>query len=246
MNLYRFNQVIRYGWKDSNGNPLIFIDIIYCFFKYKLWSNQYISEDFYHLDKQARKELGAKYREAGAIRDAWQKRFQSDKKLYVKYGSAKYEAGNRRRIKRNKAYSKHYGAKEGLMVENDVQLCQQHYLNGHLSIGRNVLLAKHVFIDYSGEIIIGDNVQVLNGAIIESHYHPFHSDYLKSRNAIPVNLYIGEGAVICSRAVILPSCNYIGKNSRVGAGAVVTHDVPDYAVVAGCPARIIKNMSSLN
>lgn len=55
---------------------------------------------------------------------------------------------------------------------------------------------------------------------------------------------IEEGAVIGSRAIILNSCNYIGKNARVGAGAVVTKDVPDNAIVVGVPAHIVKIMPS--
>ncbi|MDP5015752.1 MAG: N-acetyltransferase, partial [Dolichospermum sp.] len=45
-------------------------------------------------------------------------------------------------------------------------------------------------------------------------------------------------ASIGSNATILPRIT-IGENAIVGAGAVVTHDVPDYAIVAGVPARII-------
>lgn len=46
--------------------------------------------------------------------------------------------------------------------------------------------------------------------------------------------------MIGSRAIILDSCNYIGLHARIGAGAVVTKDVPDYSVVVGVPARVIK------
>lgn len=45
-----------------------------------------------------------------------------------------------------------------------------------------------------------------------------------------------------SRAIILSSCHYIGKNARVGAGAVVTKDVSDNTIVAGVPAKVIKRM----
>lgn len=53
-------------------------------------------------------------------------------------------------------------------------------------------------------------------------------------------LLIEEGAVIGSKAIILNSCNYIGKYARVGAGAVVTKDVPDYATAVGVPAKVIR------
>ena len=51
---------------------------------------------------------------------------------------------------------------------------------------------------------------------------------------------VGFGADIGMNASILPGVR-IGANSIVGAGAVVTHDVPDYAIVAGVPARVIRD-----
>ena len=243
MDMMRVKQVVRYGWKDAQGNLFMFIDILYCFFKYKMWSNQYKKEDFYHLSKEERREKGETYRKNGIIRDEWQRRFQSDKRLYAKYGAAKWEVGNRRREKRNKAYKEHYNTGDNLFVENDVQLCQQHYLNGSISIGKNVLLAKHTFIDYSGKVVIKDNVQLTNGVVIESHFHPFHSEWEQNRQqVVATQLTIEEGAVIGSRAVVLASCHYIGKYARIGAGAVVTKDVPDYAVVVGVPATVKRIM----
>ena len=51
---------------------------------------------------------------------------------------------------------------------------------------------------------------------------------------------IGFGADIGMNASILPGV-HIGAHSIVGAGAVVTHDVPDYAIVAGVPARLVRD-----
>lgn len=127
------------------------------------------------------------------------------------------------------------------IVQYDVDLNREHYLEGSISIGNHVLLAKHVFIDYSGEVVIKDNVQLTNGVIIETHHHAFHSDSSQKREIVtPTSLIIEEGVVVGSRAIILSSCHYIGKYARVGAGAVVTKDVPDYATVVGMPARVIK------
>ena len=77
--------------------------------------------------------------------------------------------------------------------------------------------------------------------VIENHFHKFHYDWKQSKYLVePSYLTIEHDAMIGSRAIIMPSCHYIGIHSRVGAGAVVTHDVPDYAVVAGVPAKVIK------
>ena len=53
-------------------------------------------------------------------------------------------------------------------------------------------------------------------------------------------LEIGGDVWIGSRAIVLPGCKRIGAHSIIGAGAVVTHDVPDYAIVAGNPAKVIR------
>ena len=49
---------------------------------------------------------------------------------------------------------------------------------------------------------------------------------------------IGEEAFVGTRSIIMPG-GHIGKHSVVGAGSIVTKDVPDYTVVAGVPARIV-------
>lgn len=247
----RLKQLLIFGWKHAGelsmefgGNLrhriLIFFDILYCYRTYKMWSNQYLKERFYFKNIEERLRIGQQYRENGLKRDAWQMGFVKNWNFIVKYSNIKYELSANRN-KRSKAYQKFYNTGENLCVESDVNINRQHYLDGKISIGRNVLLAKHVFIDYSGEVIIKDNVQLTNGVIIETHNHDFHSNYKESKTNITVTrLLIEEGAVVGSRAIILSSCHYIGKYARVGAGAVVTKDVPDYAVVVGVPAKIIR------
>lgn len=53
-------------------------------------------------------------------------------------------------------------------------------------------------------------------------------------------LTIGNDVWIGQYAVILPSCDYIGDGAVIGAGSIVTKNVPDYAIVAGNPAKVIK------
>ena len=53
-------------------------------------------------------------------------------------------------------------------------------------------------------------------------------------------LEICEDVWIGARAIVLPGCKRIGAHSIIGAGAVVTHDVPDYAIVGGNPAKVIR------
>ena len=53
-------------------------------------------------------------------------------------------------------------------------------------------------------------------------------------------LEIADDVWIDSRVIIAPGCKRIGAHSIIGIGAVVTHDVPDYAIVGGNPAKIIR------
>lgn len=255
INLRRIRQVFQFGWMHAGEisknhfagkkRISIFKDILFCFHKYGMWSNQYLKERFWSLSTDEKKSVGIKYQQANSKRERWLKDFYENRSFFIKYGNIKYER-SRLREKRNRAYSERYNAGKNLLVEYNVNISRQHYLDGCISIGDNVLLAKNVFIDYSGYVIIKDNVQLTNGVIIETHHHGFHSDPTISRDCIsPTELTIEEGVVIGSRAIILPSCRYIGKYARIGAGAVVTKDIPDYAVAVGVPAKVIRYLNSL-
>ena len=247
----RIGQVFRYGWEHAGEisknhfagkkRLCVFFDILQCFSKYGMWSNQYLKEEFWTLSSPEREVVGQRIQSANESKERWLSDFYKNRNFLIQYGSIKYERAFLR-DKRNRLYSERYNAGENLLVEYNVNISRQHYLDGTISIGDNVLLAKNVFIDYSGRVIIKDNVQITNGVIIETHHHEFHSDPTVSRSLVtPTELVIEEGAVIGSRAIILPSCHYIGVHSRIGAGAVVTKDVPDYSVVVGVPAKIVRS-----
>jgi UDP-2-acetamido-3-amino-2,3-dideoxy-glucuronate N-acetyltransferase len=117
-------------------------------------------------------------------------------------------------------------------------------------IGRDCNLCAHVLIE--GDVVIGDRVtiksgvQIWNGTIIGNDVFigpnvTFTNDkYPKSRQYPErfMSTIIEDGASIGANSVILPGIR-IGKEARVGAGAVVTKDVPSGTVVVGNPARAI-------
>lgn len=93
-----------------------------------------------------------------------------------------------------------------------------------------------------GPLFIGDNVMMGPEVMIITSNHDF------SRIDIPMNqqgsfpqkkVVIGNDVWIGTRAIILPGVK-IGNGAIVGAGAIVTKDIPDYAIVGGNPARIIR------
>ena len=82
---------------------------------------------------------------------------------------------------------------------------------------------------------IQESAVIATGAFIWTLHHDYNDVNFKSVGA-PVT--IGHHSWICSRAIILPGVN-IGEYAVVASGAVVTKDVPPYAIVGGVPAKII-------
>lgn len=257
INVRRIKQVLHYGWVHAedaamlshdaetpkcHGRIWFYIDILICFYKYRMWSNQYLGEKFYEKTKEERTPIANKYKEEGKKRDLWDRGYADNLKFFIKYGNVKYSHPSSKHI-RQQAYAVRYHAGKNLMVEENVYVARHHYLEGNIQIGDNVYLAANSHLDYSGGLSIEDNARITNGVIIETHSHTYHSDYrISKKDIVASSLVIKQGAVIGVRSVILPGCNYIGIHARIGAGAVVTKDVPDYAIVAGVPAKIIKIM----
>lgn len=250
MRFHRIKQVVKYGWQhageisedafDGKNRISLFFDIFGCYRKYGMWSNQYLKERFWQLKKDQRATIGEKYREANHKKELWLKDFYENRKFLAKWSKYEIESSAKKREMRGNAYTQHYSMGEGCFVEYGVEFSRQHYLPGKIRIGKNITFAKNVFIDYSGEVVIDDNVKIAAGVNIESHHRDLEAYNQGKDINIPTPLHICENAYIGSHAIILDSCNYIGKNARVGAGAVVTKDVPDYAVAVGVPAKVVK------
>lgn len=225
---------------------VIWMDMIKSCRKYLIGREGYVLNRFCEIKDDEREAVGKIYyqyhtSENRAIDWNWSKEYFKDRKFQDKYTSKKWEKSPSRVERRRMAYKRRYNMGDGCIVQYDVDINRAHFLNGKISIGNHVLLAKHVFIDYSGEVIIKDDVRLTNGVVIETHHHAFHSDYRQNSDVIsPSSIIIEQGAVIGTRAIILPSCHYIGKHARVGAGAVVTKDVPDYSLAVGVPAKVVK------
>lgn len=247
---HRVKQVLRYGWQhagqisheafEGKKRISLFFDIIVCYRKYGMWSNQYLKERFWELGIEQRKTIGSRYNEANQKRETWVKDFYENRKFLAKWSRYEIEASAKERERRNFAYASRYSMGDGCTVEYGVEFSRQHHLNGTISIGQHCTFSKNVFIDYSGEVIIEDGVKIAAGVSIESHHRDIGAYNQGQDINIPTRLLICEKAYIGTHAIILDSCNYIGKNARIGAGAVVTKDIPDYAVAVGVPAKVVK------
>ena len=111
---------------------------------------------------------------------------------------------------------------------------------GSITLGDYVLVSPGSRISASDEIVIGDSVMIANGAYItDSDWHGIYDRTARDPAVKPV--HIRDNAWIGDHATVLKGVT-VGENSVVAARAVVTKDVPPNVVVAGNPARVVKEL----
>ena len=104
-----------------------------------------------------------------------------------------------------------------------------------VTIGKNVVVMNGCLMMSAGTITIEDDVRIAaNTQLISNNHDPYNRDVITCK---PV--HICKGAWVGAGSTILPGVT-VGKYAIVGAASVVTKDVPDYAVAAGNPAKVIK------
>jgi len=112
--------------------------------------------------------------------------------------------------------------------------------DGTCRIGNHVWIGPHAYFD-ARDLILEDFVGWGPGAKVLGSSHtgvPLDLPIIATELEIK-RVVIGYGADVGTNATILPGV-HVGAHSIIGAGAVVTGDVPDYAVVAGVPARVLR------
>lgn len=113
----------------------------------------------------------------------------------------------------------------------------------YADFGKNIHVGENVFINACcqfqdhGGVYLGDGCQIGHGVVFATLNHPLARS--ERRHTVPAPIRLGRDVWVGSNATILPGVS-IGDGAVVGAGAVVTRDVPPDVVVAGVPARVIK------
>ncbi len=116
----------------------------------------------------------------------------------------------------------------------------------YTAYGKRTRVGKGVFINFGctfldqGGITIEDGVFIGPGVILASEYHPEEPERRHLLSTAPIVLC--RNAWIGARAVILPGIT-VGENAIVGAGAVVTKDVPPGTIVGGTPAKFMRHIT---
>lgn len=109
-----------------------------------------------------------------------------------------------------------------------------------ICIGDHVLISPGVRISAANSIHIGDSCMLASHAYVtDSDWHGIYDRSLPpttlSRVVLEENVWIGDSAIVCKGVTI-------GRNSIIGAGSVVTSDIPANVVAAGNPARVVRTL----
>lgn len=140
---------------------------------------------------------------------------------------------------------RHISIGDNVMIRNGARIeVVDPQSNVVIRIGNNVNIEQNVHIVARCLVDIGDNVSITGNCSIVDVIHPY--DDVESNEKIgnrildkEMPVYIGDGSFIGFGSHIAPNVK-IGRYCIVGANSVVTKDVPDYCVVTGAPAKIIK------
>ena len=114
--------------------------------------------------------------------------------------------------------------------------------DARISIGEGCVFGYNNHITAVGRLSIGNNVLTANNVYISDNLHDYEDvtrPIMQQAVRFKGTVEIGDGCWIGENACIIGV--RIGKNCVVGANAVVTKDVPDYSVVAGIPAKVIRH-----
>ena len=118
----------------------------------------------------------------------------------------------------------------------------------HCDYGWNIETGENFYANYGttildvGKVTIGDNVMLAPNVSIYTASHPIHPLSRNSGYEYGIPVSIGNNVWIGGNVVILPGIT-IGDNAVIGAGSVVTKDIPANVIAAGNPCRILREIT---
>lgn len=128
-----------------------------------------------------------------------------------------------------------FGKSEGAFV-NPPFYCDYGF---HIEVGKNFYANYNCTIIDVAKVKIGDNCMLAPNVAIYTAGHPVHPVSRNSLYEYGIEVTIGDNVWIGGNTVILPGV-HIGSNVVIGAGSVVTKDIPDWCVAAGNPCKVIR------
>ena len=242
--------ILKFAWKDSKkakelskrkrSRLFLFFDIVRFSFQYEKDTRDYLKLAYFDRNMQERQQIDVELKEFLRI-----KRFRDEQLVFLsKWTSQKWEHPKKFN-KRTVAYRKHFNMGEGLSVRYNVWIFSTHNRIGKLMVGRKVAFGRNSEIDYTGDLTLGDGVDIAERSIILTHGHDLyglkqHDELIDIKTRAYVTpLVIEDNVFIGAQSIIMPGVSKIGENAVISAGSVVTEEVPRNSIVAGNPAHII-------
>ncbi len=113
---------------------------------------------------------------------------------------------------------------------------------GRISIGQNVNINPYCLIYGAGGLTIGDNVMIATSCVIipSSHNHDRTDIPMTFQGITCKGIKIGNDVWLGARVVVTDGVE-IGEGSIIGAGAIVSRNIPPYSIAVGVPARVVKS-----
>lgn len=111
----------------------------------------------------------------------------------------------------------------------------------HVHFGSYIYANSNLTLVDDGHIYIGDRVMFGPNVTIATANHPINSELREKGLQYNKDVHIGENTWIAANVVIVPGIR-IGKNVVIGAGSVVTKDIPDNVVAVGNPCHILREI----
>lgn len=118
----------------------------------------------------------------------------------------------------------------------------------HFSYGCNTHIGDHFYSNYNlvvvddTDVYIGDHVMIAPNVTISATGHPLDAEIRRRGTQFSVPVVIGDDVWIGANAVILPGV-HIGDRAVIGAGSVVTHDIPADTVAVGSPCKVMREIT---
>ena len=115
--------------------------------------------------------------------------------------------------------------------------------------GKHVHLGSHVYVNYNltlvddTHIYIGDHVMIAPNVVIATGTHPIHPELRRKEAQYNLPVHIQENVCLGAGCLVMPGVT-IGENSVIGAGSVVTKDIPANVVAVGNPCRALRDISA--
>jgi acetyltransferase-like isoleucine patch superfamily enzyme len=132
----------------------------------------------------------------------------------------------------------------GCVIGDDTKIGAFVEIQKNASIGRRCKISSHTFVcegvTIEDEVFVGHNVAFINDSYPRAAMNgrlQTEADWKVERTLVKRGASIGSGATVLANVTI-------GENAIVGAGSVVTKDVPDNTIIAGNPAKVLRSLES--